>query len=85
MIQIFISQKILDPSDPLFKGEKAGYYKEGRVYKYTLGASTDYNEIVELRKNVGNKFPGCFIVAFKNGEKVNTNEAIIEYKVNKAR
>ena len=85
MIQIFISEKILDSSDTRFKGETASYYKEGRVYKYTLGASTDYNEIVELRKNVGSKFPGCFIVAFKNGEKVNINDAIIEYKINKAR
>ena len=85
MIQIFISDKILDPKDARFQGETANYYKEGKVYKYTLGASTDYNEIVELRKSVGSKFPGCFIVAFKNGAKINTNDAVIEYKVNKAK
>ena len=85
-IQIFISEKVLDPSDSRLKGEEPNYYKEGRVYKYTLGASTDYEEIVQLRKDVAAKFPGCFIVAFKNGEKVpNINDAIIEYKVNKRR
>ena len=85
-IQIFISEKVLDPSDSRLKGEEPNYYKEGRVYKYTLGASTDYEEIVQLRKDVAGKFPGCFIVAFKNGEKVpNINDAIIEYKVNKRR
>ena len=85
-IQIFISEKILDPSDSRLKGEEPNYYKEGRVYKYTLGASTDYEEIVQLRKDIAGKFPGCFIVAFKNGEKVpNINDAIIEYKVNKRR
>ena len=85
-IQIFISEKVLDPSDSRLKGEEPNYYKEGRVYKYTLGATTDYEEIVQLRKDVAAKFPGCFIVAFKNGEKVpNINDAIIEYKVNKRR
>lgn len=85
-IQIFISEKVLDPSDSRLKGEEPNYYKEGRVYKYTLGASTDYEEIVQLRKDIAGKFPGCFIVAFKNGEKVpNINDAIIEYKVNKRR
>ena len=85
-IQIFISEKVLDPSDSRLKGEEPNYYKEGRVFKYTLGATTDYEEIVELRKNIVSKFPGCFIVAFKNGEKVpNINDAIIEYKLNKRR
>ena len=85
-IQIFISEKILDPSDSRLKGEEPNYYKEGRVYKYTLGATTDYEEIVQLRKDIAGKFPGCFIVAFKNGEKVlNINDAIIEYKLNKRR
>ena len=85
-IQIFISEKVLDPSDSRLKGEEPNYYKEGRVYKYTLGATTDYEEIVQLRKDIASKFPGCFIVAFKNGEKVlNINDAIIEYKLNKRR
>jgi hypothetical protein len=81
-VQIFVSDKVLDPKDTRLKGVVASYYKEGRVFKYTLGASTDYNEIVQLRKDMAEKFPGCFIIAFKNGEKVNTNDAIIEFKLN---
>jgi len=81
-VQIFVSDKVLDPKDTRLKGEAPSYYKEGRVFKYTLGASTDYNEISQLRKDLAAKFPGCFIVAFKNGEKVNTNDAIIEFKLN---
>ena len=81
-VQIFVSDKVLDPKDTRLKGVVASYYKEGRVFKYTLGASTDYNEIVHLRKDMSEKFPGCFIIAFKNGEKVNTNDAIIEFKLN---
>ena len=85
MVQIFVSDKVLDASDTRLKGEKANYYKEGRVFKYTLGASTDYNEIMQLRKDLAAKFPGCFVVAFKNGEKMNTNDAIIEFKLNQRR
>lgn len=85
MVQIFVSDKVLDPSDTRLKGERANYYKEGRVFKYTLGASTDYNEIMQLRKDLAAKFPGCFVVAFKNGEKMNTNDAIIEFKLNQRR
>lgn len=85
MIQIFIAEKILDKTDARFKGENANFYKEGRVYKYTIGATTDYEEIVQLRKDMASKFPGCFVVAFKNGEKINTNDAVIEYKLNKAK
>ena len=81
-VQIFVSDKVLDPKDTRLKGEAPNFYKEGRVFKYTLGASTDYNEISQLRKDLAAKFPGCFIVAFKNGEKVNTNDAIIEFKLN---
>ncbi len=83
MLQIFVADKVLDPNDSRFKGEKnASYYKEGRIYKYTLGASPDYNEIVQLRNDMAQKFPGCFVVAFRNGEKINTNDAVIEFKVN---
>lgn len=82
-IQIFISDKALKDSDPRFKGEKADYYKDGNMLKYTIGSTTDYNEILRLKKSVGDKFPGSFIVAFKNGEKIATADAIREYRANK--
>jgi N-acetylmuramoyl-L-alanine amidase len=82
-VQIFISDKVLDPDDSRFKDEtNVNYYKEGRVFKYTIGASADYNEISRLRREIADKFPGCFIVAFRNGEKMNINDAIIEFKTN---
>lgn len=82
-IQIFISDRMLKDSDSRFKGEKADYYQDGNMLKYTIGSTTDYNEILRLKKSLGDKFPGSFIVAFKNGEKIATADAIREYRANK--
>ena len=82
-IQIFISDRVLKENDSRLKGEKADYYKDGNMLKYTIGSTTDYNEILRLKKASGDKFPGSFIVAFKNGEKISTAEAIKEYRSNK--
>ena len=58
-------------------------YQEGGLYKYALGASNNYNDIYKLRKSVLEKFPEAFIIAFKNGEKMNVNQAIREFKAGK--
>ena len=80
-IQILASSRALRPGSSQFKGlENIDSYKEGELTKYTYGASTDYNEINRLRKTILDKFPQAFIIAFKNGEKTNINQAIQEYK-----
>ncbi len=80
-LQILTSDRVLGKGHSLLKGETdAQYYKEKGILKYTLGESTDYNEIYRLRRNKVKKFPGCFIIAFKNGEKMDVNEAIREFK-----
>jgi N-acetylmuramoyl-L-alanine amidase len=56
------------------------YYKEGGVYKYTYGESTDYNKILKTKREISGKFKDCFIIAFKNGEKMDVNAAIREFK-----
>ena len=53
------------------------------MVKYTIGASTDYNEINRLRQSLADDFQGCFVVAFKDGEKMNIAEAIREFKKKK--
>lgn len=83
-LQVFVAERVLRSTDSRFKGVKdMQYYKEGGMVKYTMGASTNYNEIYRLRKENMEKFPGCFIIAFKNGEKMNVNEAIREFKANR--
>lgn len=83
-VQILASSRQLDEGDRIFKGlSDVVFYKEGGLVKYTYGASTDYNEIYRLRKSVLDKFPEAFIIAFKNGEKMNVTQAIREFKSNK--
>ena len=53
------------------------------MVKYTYGASNNYNEIYRLRKEILDKFPGAFIIAFKNGEKMDVNQGIREFKQNR--
>ena len=85
-LQIFVSNRTLRKGDAHFKGE-TGYdsYQEGNMVKYTMGASTNYNEIFRLRKSLAEKFPEAFIVAFKNGKKYDVNQAIREFKQNRNR
>ncbi len=83
-VQIMACDSKLSNDDRRLLGEKdCEYYKEGNLYKYTKGASTDYNEINRLRKSLLEKFPQAFIIAFKNGEKYDVNTAIKEFKNNK--
>lgn len=81
-VQILASTTELPAGDRQFKG-LAGVesYREGNLWKYTVGSSTDYNEIARLRRNILDKFPQAFIIAFKNGQKVDTQEAIREFRV----
>lgn len=49
----------------------------------TYGENTDYNKILRMKRNITPKFKDAFIIAFKNGEKMNVNEAIKEFKKNR--
>ena len=79
-IQIMAADNKLSSDDKRFKGLKTDYYKENGIYKYTHGESEDYNEILRLKKQISDKFGDAFIVAFLNGEKINTRQAIEIFK-----
>lgn len=82
-VQILASSTQLKKNDNRLKGLDADFYKEGGMYKYTYGETTDYEHIVNIRKDILKKFNEAFIVAFKNGEKIATAKAIEEYKSKK--
>ncbi len=84
-VQILVSSSKLKPNDRQFKGLSPNCYVENGVNKYTVGSSTDYQEVSNLRKQVASKFPKCFVIAFKNGQRMNLSEAIQEYKRNKVK
>ena len=83
-VQIIAAQRQLKAGDHNFRGlEGCEFYQENGMVKYTYGASNNYNEIYRLRKAILDKFPGAFIIAFKNGDKMDVNQAIREFKQNR--
>ena len=82
-VQILASTRLIPQGSKEFKGVKEiAHYREKGMYKYTCGASTNYNEIVRLKRKLSDRFEGAFIIAFKNGEKMDIDAAIREYNKN---
>jgi N-acetylmuramoyl-L-alanine amidase len=80
-VQIFVSDIALKPNDARFKRRRdVDNYQEGGMVKYTIGSSANYNEMEKLRRELDPSFHGCFVIAFKNGNKMNINEAIREWR-----
>lgn len=80
-VQIMANATKEAKNSPRFKGyDGIDMYEEGGLYKYTIGASTNYNAINRLRASLATEFPGCFVVAFRNGKKMNVTEAIRIFK-----
>ena len=80
-VQILTSNVKLKSGSRQLKGqEDADFYKDGNIYKYTVGASTNYNEIYRLRKQLLERFPEAFIIAFKHGQRMDVQQAIREFK-----
>lgn len=83
-VQILVSPKKLKANDSRFKGlGNVDSYQENGMTKYTVGASTNYNEIYRLRKEIITKFPEAFIIAFKGDKRMDVQVAIKEFKANK--
>lgn len=76
-VQILSSSRKIALNDETLKGLKGcEWYQDGTLWKYTYGSSTNYNEIRKLQKELTNRFPDAFIIAFKGGQRTNVNEAI---------
>ena len=83
-VQFMASDRQLQAGAKEFKG-LAGVecYQDGALWKYTVGGSADYAQIRTLRKEVAEKFPQAFIVAFRDGERIDTQAAIQEWRQKK--
>ena len=82
-VQIMASTSRQRFSKSKLNGMKSQCYEEGGFYKYTVGESEDYDEIVKVRESLVGNFPEAFIIAFKNGQRVDTRAAIREFRSNK--
>jgi len=69
-VQILSTDRQLPANSPLLKGHKAEWYKDGNVYKYTVGESKDHKTIQNLQKQVSKDFKDAFIIQMKDGKRV---------------
>lgn len=77
-VQIASSKNNLDTKASNFKGlEGVERVKTGDHYKYYLGKTSDYDEILVLRERAISKgYSDCFIVAFKGNERVAVTDVL---------
>lgn len=82
-VQVFAINRKLHHDSEQFKGHKeVDSFEEGGLYKYTIGASENYNDIVKLKKKLEKDFPNCFIIAFDGKKRMNTSLAIAAFLQN---
>ena len=75
-VQILVSSTKLPTSSPRFKKQSPiDCYRDGNLYTYTCGSSASYAEMRSKQKELATLFPGCFIVAFLGGERIDLNAA----------
>ena len=78
-VQLMASSSKFAANDARFKGLKdVACYQEGGLWKYTIGSTSNYNEIRQVRQQAIKEFPQAFIIAFKNGVKMDVQKAIRE-------
>ena len=82
-VQVMASASRQHVSKSKLDGLEAKYYEEGGFYKYTVGETEDYDEIVQIRQRLVGNFPEAFIIAFRGNEKVDTRSAIREFRAKK--
>ena len=77
-VQIISSSTRLATDSPQFKGLKNVWeYKDGGLYKYTVGNQKDLMSASALQSEFRrNGFSGAFVVTFKNGKRIPLIEAL---------
>ena len=79
-IQYLVSKNNYNADNAVFKGHTpTKILNENKLYKYLIGPY-DVNTVFNKRNEITKDFPDAFIVAYKQGQKVSTPEAIQEAK-----
>ncbi len=75
-VQFLTSKSVIGKNDNRIKGLKdVGYYKDNGLYKYTCGDTSNYEAILETKKEVAKRYTDAFVVAFINEKRVSIDEA----------
>jgi N-acetylmuramoyl-L-alanine amidase len=81
-VQFLTSTRLLSHNHAAIKGLKdVEHYVENGIYKYTCGASPDYNKMLKIKGEVAMRFKDAFVVAFnEEGVRMNIHQAIKNFK-----
>ena len=70
-VQVLVAERVLKKNDYRLKGRTdLEYYKEGGMVKYTIGSFESMSEANKFRNELNKTFPGCFVVKFRDGQRV---------------
>ena len=71
-VQVYAGDKAVKDTAKTFKGyqKHLKYFREGKMYKYTLYDVDTLKEAQRLQKQLSKKYKGCFVVKFVDGKKV---------------
>ena len=80
-VQIAATTEPKNINSDFFHGFKnVDAYTENGMVKYTIGATDNFAEVESLRNTLVDKFPGAFIIAFRDGYKIPLQSALREYR-----
>jgi len=78
-VQIAASSKPIPTNSHTFKGfNSVTEYHVGDIYKYAVGSSPTFPEIISYSKQVKERFPDAFIIAVKNSDIIPLDQALQE-------
>jgi N-acetylmuramoyl-L-alanine amidase len=77
-VQIAASSRKLDTKSYNFNGlNQLSREQNGKIYRYFYGETSNYSEIKSLKTEAIKKgYSTCFVVAYKNGERVSLKEVL---------
>ena len=67
-VQVLVTSKKMDPTDPFFCGYEPVMIKAGRMYKYIIGTSHSLKEVKKNYPKYQQKFPDNFIVKIEDNK-----------------
>jgi N-acetylmuramoyl-L-alanine amidase len=75
-VQFMATPENLNVNNPKFKGlPDVKKYYEKKLWKYTAGDVTKWEDAMEIFKKVKKQYPDAFIVAFRNDQKISISDA----------
>ncbi len=80
-VQIAFSIRKLEPTPQNFKGVKnIERTLTGKKYRYTVGNTSSFDEILELQNQIRTKIPDAYVIAFENGKQISVKAALDKQK-----